>query len=246
MKIRKILMLFFSLFAVHSLVQAQEMEDRTIFYYQEKLSHLIEEEMIAQKILLNSTTISDEYKDPKTNRLTREGKMKAMLLRVPIYESFFTDALYYLQKVTYKDDVYALYFTLAGFDDISWYIIKTSKADWQGKEKLSQKGVEQDNAITTILWNYDEDPKNTENTRLFIRNHYLVMERGNLYHALFDLDKQEVLVNKESPWAAALSASGKLESGHLNKEEMNQWIKENLHDKIAQIIDAETASVNQK
>ena len=53
------------------------------------------------------------------------------------------------------------------------------------------------------------------------------MERGNLYHALYDLKNQKVLINEESPWHQA-EGDG--------KEALNKWIKENLHDKIEKII----------
>ncbi|MGB3468906.1 MAG: hypothetical protein WBA74_26715 [Cyclobacteriaceae bacterium] len=53
------------------------------------------------------------------------------------------------------------------------------------------------------------------------------MERGNLYHSLYDLKNQKVLINEESPWHQA-EANG--------KDELNKWIKENLHDKIERII----------
>ena len=53
------------------------------------------------------------------------------------------------------------------------------------------------------------------------------VERGNLYHSLYDLKNDKLLINNESP-GTSCNAN--------NKEEMNKWIKENLHDKIEKII----------
>ena len=140
--------------------------------------------------------------------------------------SFFKDYLYQ-QKVEYNNDYYILYFTMAGFDDMQWDIIKMQKNKWNGKERLSREKVEKDKTIVPILFNYDEGAKNTENIRIFIKDDYLIMERGNLYHSLFDLKNQKVLINEESPWHQA-EGDG--------KEGLNKWIKENLHDKIEKII----------
>ena len=65
-----------------------------------------------------------------------------------------------------------------------------------------------------------------------ILNLYLIypkdeVERGNLYHSLYDLKNDKLLINNESP-GTSCNAN--------NKEEMNKWIKENLHDKIEKII----------
>lgn len=116
---------------------------------------------------------------------------------------------------------------MAGYDDMQWDIIKMPKNNWNGKERLSIETVEKDDLLEKILFNYDEGAKNIENIRLFIKDDYLIMERGNLYHSLYDLKNQKIIINEESPWHQAK------EDG---KERLNKWIKENLHDKIAEII----------
>ena len=140
--------------------------------------------------------------------------------------SFFKDYLFQ-QKIDYNNDVYVLYFTMAGFDDMQWDIIKWKKENWNGKERLNREKIKKDKSIEKILWNYDEGAKNTENIRMFIQNDYLIMERGNLFHSLYDLKSEKVILNEESPWFA---------SNSNNKEKMNEWIKENLHNKIEKII----------
>lgn len=104
---------------------------------------------------------------------------------------------------------------------------KNKKDQLGPKRKVNREKVEKDASIEKILFNYDEGEKNTENIRIFIKNNYLIMERGNLYHALYDLKNQKVLINEESPWHQA-EGDG--------KEALNKWIKENLHDKIEKII----------
>ena len=128
---------------------------------------------------------------------------------------------------------------MAGFDDTEWQILKWKKQDWNKSDKIDLKLVEdckfkfEDNEkskecnFTPIAFNYDEGPKNLNDVKIFIKNDFLVMERGNLYHTLYDLKNQKIILNEESPWTGS-NAKG--------KEEMNKWIKENLHDKIEKII----------
>ena len=80
-----------------------------------------------------------------------------------------------------------------------------------------------------LFFNYDEGPKNSDNIKLFIENDYLVLERGNLYHSLYDLQTQKTLINEESPFG---------NSETLDKEGVNDWIKENLHIPIKEKLNA--------
>lgn len=226
MKIKQTFIVILSFLTLSCQSQNSEIEDKKIDYYFKQVVKLEIEELIKQKILIDSLTITPKYKDSTSNRLNKEGFMKYAEIKGNIYMSFFKDYLYQ-QKVEYNNDYYILYFTMAGFDDMQWDIIKMPKDRWNGKERLSRETVEIDNSIEKVLFNYDEGAKNTENIRIFIKNDYLIMERGNLYHSLYDLKKQKVLINEESPWHQA-EGNG--------KEGLNKWIKENLHDKIEQII----------
>ncbi|WP_445716889.1 hypothetical protein [Flavobacterium sp.] len=220
--------ILFSLIFISICCQSQtiEIENRTIDYYFEQIGELELKQLLEQKILKDSVTLSEKYKDSTSNRLNREGFQKYAEIKMNIYQTFFKDYLYQ-QKVEYGNDIYVLYFTMAGFDDMQWDIIKWTKDNWNGKERLSREKAENDKNIEKILWNYDEAGKNLENIRIFIKNDYLVMERGNLYHSLYDLKNKKVILNEESPWNA---------SDNIDKTEMNKWIKENLHDKIENYI----------
>ncbi|WP_271766191.1 hypothetical protein [Aquimarina algiphila] len=226
MNIKQTLILILTFLTVSCQSQTSEIKDRKIDYYFEQIAELEMDELIKQNVLIDSLTIAPKYKDSISNRLNQDGFMKYADIKANIYMSFFKDYLYQ-QKVEYNNDYYILYFTMAGFDDMQWNIIKIPKNKWNGKERLSREKVEKDNTIEPILFNYDEGEKNTENIRIFIKNDYLIMERGNLYHSLYDLKNQKVLINEESPWHQA-EGDG--------KDGLNKWIKENLHDKIEPII----------
>ncbi|GHC66192.1 hypothetical protein [Ulvibacter litoralis] len=206
--------------------QTNDIENRTIDYYFEEVADLELKALLENKILIDSITVAEKYIDTLTNQINNEGFQKYAELKADIYMSYFRDYLY-LQKVEYRNDIYVLYFSMAGFDDMEWNIMKWSKENWNAEERLNREELEKNNDVEKILWNYDEADKNTENIRVFIKNDYLVMERGNLYHSLYDLKNKKVILNEESPWNA---------SGSKDGEEMNAWIKENLHDKIEQYL----------
>ncbi|WP_027127244.1 hypothetical protein [Gelidibacter mesophilus] len=226
MNIKYILILIITFLTVSCQSQTNEIEDKTIDYYFGQIAELEIDKLINQKILIDSLTIAPKYKDSISNGLNQEGFMKYADIKANIYMSFFKDYLYQ-QKVEYNNDYYVLYFTMAGFDDMQWDIIKMPKDSWNGKERLNREKIEKDDLIEKVLFNYDEGAKNTENIRIFIKDDYLIMERGNLYHSLYDLKNQKVLINEESPWHQAKGDG---------KEGLNKWIKENLHDKIEQTI----------
>lgn len=222
MNINKLFVLFLTLISINSQSQIKGIEDRNISYYFEQIEELEIKELLKQKILIDSTTIDDKFIDSETNKLNNDGFEKYANIKMNIYLTFFKDYLY-LQKVEYGNDIYVLYFTIAGYDDMQWDIIKWNKNNWKSEERLSRERAKNDTNIRKILWNYDEADKNLENIRIFIKNDYLVMERGNLYHSLYDLKSEKVILNEESPWNASIE-DGKLE--------MNDWIKKKLHDKI--------------
>ncbi|MBK7243523.1 MAG: hypothetical protein IPH98_06630 [Saprospiraceae bacterium] len=155
--------------------------------------------------------------------------MKYAEIKGDIYLKYYKYYLF-LQSINFKDDIYVLYFSVAGFDDVEFQIVKWKKQDWLKSDKLSKDIVDQPNQkFQKVAFNYDEGPKNLKNVRMFVKNDYLVMERSGLYHSLYDLRKNELLVNDESPWHSA-SAD--------NLETMNKWIKDNIHSKIEEKINA--------
>ena len=206
--------------------QKAALEYRSIDYYFEQIADLELEKLLEEKVLLDSNTIAEAYLDKETNKLNKEGFHKYADIKMNIYLSFFKDYLYQ-QHLEYDDNVFVLYFTMAGYDDMEWNVVKWDKQAWNNEDRLEREKLKNDGSLTKIIFNYDEGPKNLENIRIFIKNDYLVLERGNLYHSVYDLKADSLLINEESPWHVA-SGQG--------KEEMNEWIKTNLHDKIEKIL----------
>ena len=229
MKLKILKLILFATLLTNCKPQTEKLEDRKVDYYFKQIKELQIKELIKQKVFIDSVTISEKFKDSNSNKLNREGYQKYAEVKMKIYKKFFKDYLYQ-QKVEYQNEIYVLYFTVAGFDDMEWNIIKFPKEKWNGKERLDRKTLETDLDIKKILWNYDEAGKNLENIQIFIKNDYLVMERGNLYHSLYDLKNGEIILNEESPWSA---------SERKDKKGMNKWIKENLHNKIEQHLNKE-------
>jgi hypothetical protein len=54
-----------------------------------------------------------------------------------------------------------------------------------------------------------------------------VVERSGLYHTLFDLQNNKLVINVASPYYSSCAST-------LN--DMNKWIKENIHAKILEKI----------
>ncbi len=223
---RNLIIVVLAILSLSCKSQNQELENRSVDFYFNQIAELEYNELVKQKVLIDSLTIAEEYLDEATEGLNEEGYKKYVDIKMNIYRSFFKDYLYQ-QHIGYKDNVYVLYFSMAGFDDIEWHVIEWNKEDWKNEEKLPLDKLGKSGSITEIFWNYDEGPKNLENIKIHIYDDYLVLERGHLYHSLFDLRRDSLLINVESPWHS---------SNAKDKEEMNDWIKTNLHDKIEQIL----------
>ena len=135
-----------------------------------------------------------------------------------------------LQSLEYENFVYAFYFSVAGFDDVEFEVLKWKKENWKGEETVDKRSVYENTNknVERIAFNYDEGPKNLENPKIFIEKNYLVMERSGLYYSLYDMKANKLLINDESPWNSAEDNS---------EEGLQNWIKENLHNKIQKIIE---------
>jgi hypothetical protein len=206
---------------------AQVDSTRTPEYYFKIVDSLELVEMKRAGVITDKGSVADQYLDKATQRLNEEGFRKYGEIKVDIYLKFYKDYLF-LQSLSFKDDIYVLYFSVAGFDDIEFQIVKWKKQDWLKSGKLSKEIMDKPNQkFQMVAFNYDEGPKNLENVRMFVKNDYLVMERSGLYHSLYDLRTNELIINDESPWHSANAET---------LEIMNNWIREKLHSKIEQRI----------
>jgi hypothetical protein len=211
------------------LIFAQADNTRTLEYYFQIVDSLELVEMKKAGVITDKDSVADQYFDKTTQRLNEKGFMKYAEIKGDIYLKYYRD-YHFLQSINFNDDIYVLYFSIAGFDDVEFQIVKWKKQDWLKSDKLSKDIVDKPNQkFQKVAFNYDEGPKNLENVRMFVKNDYLVMERSGLYHSLYDLRKNELLINDESPWHSA-SAD--------NLETMNKWIKDNIHLKIEEKINA--------
>ena len=222
MKLLALLILTNILFVIDCKSQNQELEYRSVEYYFDKIAFLEFDELLKQEVLIDSFTVAEKYFDKKNNKFNEEGSLKFFDIKMQVCLSLFKH-YWYQQHIEYQDYVFVLYFTLAGFDDTEWNIVRWKRESWKNEEKLGRERLKKDSALTKLFWNYDEGPKNLENVRLFIENEYLVFTRGNLYHSLYDLRTDALIFNEESPYHVCNGQS---------KEEMNEWIKVNLHEKI--------------
>ncbi len=202
-----------------------------IDYYFNAVSSLELSKLKEHKIIDDKNNIVPAFLDGKSGHLNEKGSEKLFEIRAEVYTNYFKDYLL-LQSLGYKDEVYALYFSVAGFDDVEFQILKWSKINWKAEEKVDKRSVYEKvgNTFQPIAFNYDEGPKNLENPRIFIQNDYLVMERSGFYYSLYDLKTDKLLINDESPWHSAPDNS---------LEDLDKWIKENLHNKIKAIIQSE-------
>lgn len=211
------------------LIFAQADSIRTLEYYFRIVDSLEFKEMKKAGVITDKDSVADQYFDKANQSLNEKGFMKYAEIKGDIYLKYYKDYLF-LQSINFKDDIYVLYFSVAGFDDVEFQIVKWKKQDWAKSDKLSKSIVDEPNQkFQKIAFNYDEGPKNLENVKMFVKNDYLVMERSGLYHSLFDLRTNELLINSSSPMN---------DSNADNLETMNKWIKDNIHSKIEQKINA--------
>jgi hypothetical protein len=233
---KQLILLFTTLFSINS--YSQNLEYRSVDYYFDIVEKNEIEELKKEGLINDSLKVVEKYRETGKENFNKIGMDKYYDVKIKVLQSLFKDYLFQ-QYVEYKNDIYVLYFSMAGFDDTEWQILKWKKEDWNKNEKIDKKLVEdckfkfEDNETSRecnfipIAFNYDEGPKNLNDVKIFVQKDFLILKRGNLYHSLYDLKDDKLLINNESP-GTSCNAN--------NKEEMNKWIKENLHDKIEKII----------
>jgi len=223
----KILLLLLALFFFSNFTFGQSEIKIPIDKYFENVASLEYSKLKEKGIINQNDSIANEYLDQETKRLNTKGFEKYAEIKAEVYMDYFKDLLL-LQSLNFNNDVYSLYFSIAGFDDVEFQILKWKKENWNNEDRVSKITIDEPNQkFEKIAFNYDEGPKNIENVRIFIQNDYLIMERSGLFHTLYDLKTSKLLLNEESPWHSAEDNS---------PEGMYKWIKENLHDKIEKII----------
>jgi hypothetical protein len=142
MKKRTVLILMFLL--TTKLIFAQSDNSRTLDYYFNIVDSLEFKEMKNAGIIIDKDSIAEKYLDKKNKELNEKGFEKYSEIKANIYGKYYSNYLF-LQSLDFKDHKYALYFSVAGFDDVEYQILKWNKQDWQYSDKLNKKLVEQPN-----------------------------------------------------------------------------------------------------
>jgi len=156
----------------------------------------------------------------------------------------------YVQHIPSPDGSkqFALYCDIAGFDDLTWYVLKldrnvdairieipkgfTNATTSQEREWLNK----------TLFWNWSEAGHHRDNPHLrLVDDRYLVFVRGGLNHALYDITDNAVLIAEESPWHGLVysdeyEAINPPPTDDVEAKMMDTWVRENLHDPIERII----------
>ena len=141
------------------LIFAQAESTRTLEYYFRIVDSLEFVEMRRAGVITDKDSIADQYCDKTTQRLNEKGFMKYAGIKGDIYLEYYKDYLF-LQSVNFRDDIYVLYFSIAGFDDVEFQIVKWKKQDWLKSDKLSKDIIDKPNQkFQKVAFNYDEGPK---------------------------------------------------------------------------------------
>lgn len=229
----KRIFIFSMLFLISFITNSQNLKYRSVDYYFSILKKAEIKESQDRGLLDGNLNIAKKYKKKAENGLNQAGQDLYLNIKMNLLKTYFKDYLYQ-QHINYKNETYVLYFSMAGFDDTEWCILKWKRGKWKNLERIDKQLVEnvrnkkdESANFNFVCFNYDEGPKNIDGIKIFVKKHYLIMQRGGLYHSLIDLEHDKILINEESPMHACNSK---------NKTEMNIWIKKNLHDKIGKII----------
>lgn len=173
-------------------------------------------------ITTDNDRIADQYFNKSSQSMNEKGFIKYAKIKRNPYLKYYIDNS--LQSTNFIDDSYVLYFSLTGFDDVKFQIVKWKKYNCLKSEKLGRDIVDKPNQkFQKIAFDYEEGSKNSEKVKIFVKNDFLVMERSRLYHSLHNLRTNELIINDESPWHSANAD---------NLEARNKWSNENLRSKL--------------
>lgn len=239
---RKYLLLATLLISLNGLCQ-NTLKPRTVNYYLTALKTEMTNNLKANDALGSDSKLKAEYFEVKNGKknLTEEGVKLYSDAKVKAHKTLFR-SWNYMQHLSKGDFVYTLYFSIAGFEDLEWMIVRWKKDQWKNQETITRKALKQiqediasgkcidDYNYAPIVYNYDEGPSNFDPVNLIIKDQYLVLERGHLFHSLYNIETESLLINEASPWHVSKAQT---------KEELNNWIKTNLHSKIDRIINTQ-------
>lgn len=138
---------------------------------------------------------------------------------------------------------FALYHDYGGFGDPEWDIFKIPIEEIPEKLKIPCGYNFADSSKSDfwkkrmLMWNWSEGGNHTSNPHIkMFKNRYIVFIRGGLYHGLYDIEEDRTLITDESPWHSFMHSDGRKSSINRDKE-IDQWVRDNLHNPIKEIIE---------
>jgi len=123
---------------------------------------------------------------------------------------------------------------VSGFVDRAWYVYQIpigADIDSRMETGHDTEGV--------LFWNHSETGIHQSKPIIeIVKGRFLVFSRGGLYHSLYDLRQQTVLVNDPNPWSSfqkSVQAGNQAQPGAAQAG-MDAWVRDNLHRKIEALI----------
>lgn len=156
----------------------------------------------------------------------------------------------YIQHIVAPDQTvqFALYTDIAGFDDVTWYVLKLNPTVDPAKLRLpkgftnASTDAEREWMEKTLFWNWCEAGHHRADPQIkIVKDRYLIFQRGGLNHALYDIQSKTVRVSEESPWHGLVySEEYEAMDPKPSSDEvtglMDAWVRKHLHDPIEKII----------
>lgn len=155
--------------------------------------------------------------------------------------------LNYIESLLSPDNesIFVLYDDSAFAGDQSWHIFKFDKStDVVNRQIPSNYRGDEDGRwlAKQIMWNYSEGGYDLQDAHIdIIDESYLVFKRGGLYHSLYDIKTDRVLIEDHSPWHSWIEAGEyKALSSNASREEkaeaIRKWKIEAFHRPILDFI----------
>lgn len=139
---------------------------------------------------------------------------------------------------------FALYSDSAFAGDQSWHIFKF-QSDIDVKNLQIPRIYRQNHnewLEKQITWSYSEGGYHLQNAHIeIIGDTYLIFVRGELYHSLYDIETNKMLIEDHSPWHTWIESDEYKEisfnaSHEEKKKSIEKWKRKILHNPIAQLI----------
>ncbi len=160
---------------------------------------------------------------------------------IPFDDSPFLEYQQHLLSPDGKSN-FVLYHDYSGFGDPAWYVLRVDATEQPDTLQIPRAYTNESTAEErawmekTLMWNWSEAGHHTKDPHIeLLKNRYLVFVRGDLYHALYDIEENKTHVSDESPWHSwVYSRDDEDRERPVGDSEesvaMEQWTRKTLHD----------------